>query len=79
MYRIKKMTRSSIMRLGQSVIQNIDAITKIIKPSSKPKPLGRWMVNDENWTIRAEYATSDSCGGDLCRKSPPKQTQKSGE
>tara|TARA_Y100000389_G_C17283555_1_gene424240 strand:+ start:51 stop:410 length:360 start_codon:yes stop_codon:yes gene_type:complete len=35
-----------------------------MKPA-KPTPLGRWIVNDINWELRAEYATMDSCRGNI--------------
>ena len=61
------MPTNNLTRLSRGLLTNFNTIAKKIMT-----PLGRWMVNDSNWKIRAEYATSDSCGGDLCRKNPPK-------
>jgi hypothetical protein len=66
------MPTNNLTRLSRGLLTNINTIAKKMITPEKPKPLGRWMVNDSNWKIRAEYATSDSCGGDLCRKNPPK-------
>ena len=69
----------NVTRLGKEIVSSIQVFKRLLFTPERPKPLGRWMVNDSNWTIRAEYATSDSCGGDLCRKTPPRKTQKSTE
>jgi len=64
------MWSSNLMRWGKIIqgVTNIQACPFNLVKKSKPSPLGRWIVNDNNWEIRAEYATSDSCGGNLCSK-----------
>jgi hypothetical protein len=66
----------NVTRLGKELVSNFKVFKRMMFAPEKPKPLGRWIVNDSNWITRAEYATSDSCGGDLCRKHPPKYTPK---
>ena len=63
------MSSTNLMRWGKT-IYDITKLKVFTSRSAKtrPSPLGRWIVNDDNWEIRAEYATSDSCGGNLCSK-----------
>ena len=39
---------------------------RALRAPNPPTPLGRWML-DGDALLRAEYATRDSCGSDLCK------------
>ena len=66
------MSSASLLRIGKTIyeVAKFNITIPPILRQTKPAPLGRWIVNDNNWEIRAEYATSDSCGGNLCSKYP---------
>lgn len=66
------MSSASLIRIGKTIyeIAKFNITVPNVMKQTKQAPLGRWIVNDNNWEIRAEYATSDSCGGNLCSKNP---------
>ena len=47
---------------------------RFLRFTSVRRPLGRWLVSGD-WERRAELATQDACGSDLCRNVPPIATQ----
>lgn len=56
--------------LVSNMFRHLFGITKL-----QTKPVGRWIVDHNNWELQAKYATIDSCGGDLCRKNPIKNNK----
>ena len=58
------------MSFVNKLTKTINIRSYSIFKKQKPTKLGRWNIDYTNTGIKSDYATHDSCGGQLCGKPP---------
>ena len=58
------------MSFVNKLTKTINVRSYSIFKKQKPTKLGRWSLDYTNTGIKSDYATHDSCGGQLCGKPP---------